>query len=86
MSNTPGISVIIPVYGVEDWVGRAIESVQAQTYEDFELILVDDGSPDASGAIGDDSARRERRISVIHKKNGGAASARNAAIAVARGT
>ena len=86
MSNTPGISVIIPVYGVEDWVGRAIESVHAQTYEDFELILVDDGSPDASGAICDDYARRDRRISVIHKKNGGAASARNAAIAVARGT
>lgn len=86
MSNTPGISVIIPVYGVEDWVGRAIESIQAQTYEDFELILVDDGSPDRSGAVCDDYARRDRRISVIHKKNGGAASARNAAIAVARGT
>lgn len=86
MSNTPGISVIIPVYGVEDWVGRAIESVQAQTYEDFELILVDDGSPDRSGAVCDDYARRDQRISVIHKKNGGAASARNAAIAVARGT
>ncbi|MDO4443812.1 MAG: glycosyltransferase family 2 protein, partial [Slackia sp.] len=86
MSNTPGISVIVPVYGVQDWVGRAIESIQAQTYEEFELLLVDDGSPDESGAICDDYARRDSRITVIHKANGGAASARNAAMAVARGT
>lgn len=85
MFNTPAISVIVPVYGVEKWVGRAIESVQAQTFEDFELILVDDGSPDNSGAICDAYASRDARIRVIHKENGGAASARNAAIAEARG-
>lgn len=86
MANTPAISVIIPVYKVQDWVGRAIESVQAQTFADFELLLVDDGSPDRSGAICDEYAATDVRITVIHKENGGAASARNAAIAVARGT
>ena len=85
MQHIPRISVIVPVYDVEKWVGRAIESVQAQTLEDLELILVDDGSPDGSGRICDSYAERDGRIRVIHKDNGGAASARNAAIAVARG-
>lgn len=85
MANKPGISVIIPVYKVQDWVGRAIESIQAQTFGDFELLLVDDGSPDESGAICDSYAERDERIRVIHKSNGGAASARNAAMAVAAG-
>lgn len=82
---SPDISVIIPVYGVEQWVARAIESVQRQTLSNFELILVDDGSPDKSGEICDSYAKEDKRIRVIHKENGGAASARNAAIAVARG-
>lgn len=85
MQHIPCISVIVPVYGVEKWVGRAIESIQAQTLDDFELILVDDGSPDRSGIICDEHAASDARIQVIHKENGGAASARNAAIAVARG-
>lgn len=85
MDNIPSISVIVPVYGVEKWVGRAIESVQAQTFSAFELLLVDDGSPDRSGAICDEYASRDGRIRVIHKQNGGAASARNAAMAIARG-
>ncbi len=85
MENTPSVSVIIPVYDVEKWIGRAVESLQAQTFADFELILVDDGSPDASGRICDELAQADARISVIHKENGGAASARNAAIDVARG-
>ena len=86
MANTPRVSVIIPVYGVERWVGRAIESVQGQTLADFELLLVDDGSPDRSGAICDAYAASDERIAVIHKENGGAASARNAAMKRARGT
>ena len=85
MANKPGISVIIPVYKVQDWVGRAIESIQAQTFGNFELLLVDDGSPDESGAICDSYAARDERITVIHKPNGGAASARNAAMAQAKG-
>lgn len=85
MQYIPRISVIIPVYGVEKWVGRAIDSVLAQTLQDFELILVDDGSPDRSGEICDQRAAADERIRVIHKENGGAASARNAAIEVAHG-
>lgn len=85
MVSTPYISVIVPVYNVERWVARAIDSLCAQTLDNFELLLVDDGSPDKSGAICDDYAAHDERISVIHKENGGAASARNAAIDVARG-
>lgn len=85
MQHIPCISIIVPVYGVEKWVGRAIESVQAQTFADFELILVDDGSLDDSGRICEEYAVRDERIKVIHKENGGAASARNAAIGIARG-
>lgn len=85
MGNVPRISVIVPVYGVEKQVGRAIESVQAQTFSQFELILVDDGSPDASGAICDSYAETDQRIRVIHQENGGAARARNAAIHIACG-
>lgn len=73
----PKISVIIPVYGVEKYVGRCIESVLAQTYTDFELILVDDGSPDGSGKICDEFSQKDKRIQVYHKKNEGVSRARN---------
>lgn len=80
------ISVIMPVYNVEPYVGRAIESVLAQTFSDYELLLVDDGAKDRSGEICDEYAKTDDRITVIHKENGGAPSARNAAMDVARGT
>lgn len=79
------ISIIMPVYGVEDYVGRAIESMQAQTLTEWEFFCVDDGSPDRSGEICDRYAKKDSRITVIHKENGGAPSARNAAIDRARG-
>ena len=79
------ISIIMPVYGVEDYVGRAIESMQAQTLTEWEFFCVDDGSPDRSGEICDRYAEKDSRITVIHKENGGAPSARNAAIDRARG-
>lgn len=79
------ISVIVPVYKVEQYIGRCIESILAQTFRDFELIIVDDGSPDNSGAICDEYADKDNRIKVIHKKNGGVSSARNAGIEVATG-
>lgn len=79
------ISVIMPVYGVEDFVGRAIESIQAQTLTEWELLAVDDGSKDRSGEICEEYAVRDPRIRVIHKNNGGAPSARNAAIPQAQG-
>ena len=79
------ISVIVPVYNVEKYINRCIESVLAQTYRNFELILVDDGSPDNCGAICDDYASKDRRIRVIHKENGGVSSARNAGLDSAGG-
>lgn len=81
----PAISIIIPVYNVEKWIQRAVSSLQEQTLKDFELILVDDGSTDASGAILDELAAEDERIRVVHQENAGAARARNAAIALATG-
>ena len=82
----PTISVIVPVYKVEPYLRRCVDSVLEQTYQDFELILVDDGSPDNCGAICDEYAAKDPRIRVIHKENGGASSARNAGLDTAKGT
>lgn len=76
----PQISVIIPVYKVEPYIHRCIDSILAQTFSDFELILVDDGSPDNCGVICDEYAEKDSRIHVIHQKNGGLSAARNAGI------
>ena len=70
----------MPVYGVEAYVGKAIESIQAQTFKDWEFFCVDDGTKDRSGEICDDYAEKDPRIIVVHKENGGAHSARNVAI------
>lgn len=78
--NEVKISVIMPVYKVEDYVGKAIESIQAQTLSDWELFAVDDGSPDRSGEICDEYAAKDSRIKVIHQSNAGAPAARNNAI------
>ena len=75
----------MPVYKVEEYVGRAIESILAQTFKDFEFFAVNDGTPDNSGKICDDYALKDSRIKVIHKENGGAPSARNMAMDVAVG-
>ena len=79
------ISIIMPVYKVEEYVGKAIESILAQTFTEFEFLIVDDGTPDRSGAICDRYAKKDHRIRVIHKENGGAPSARNTAIDIAQG-
>ena len=76
----PQISIIVPVYKVEQYLRRCVDSILAQTFADFELILVDDGSPDNSGAICDEYAAKDPRITVIHQENGGLSAARNAAI------
>lgn len=78
-------SVIVPVYKVEKYLPRCIDSVLSQSFSDFELILVDDGSPDSCGEVCDNYKERDERIKVIHKANGGLASARRAGIRVARG-
>ena len=83
---TPDISIITPVYKAEKYLERCIESILAQTHTGFELILVDDGSPDASGAICDRYALKDPRIKVIHKTNGGVSSARQCGMENATGT
>ena len=81
----PAVSVIVPVYNAEKFLRHCVDSIIAQTFSDFELILVDDGSKDNSGSICDEYAEKDRRISVIHKKNGGVSSARNRGISKAKG-
>lgn len=81
----PLISVIIPVYGVEQYLSRAVDSVLGQTYRNLDIILVDDGSPDDCGRICDAYAAREARVRVIHKENGGLSDARNAGLRIAGG-
>lgn len=81
----PLISVIVPVYKVEKYLNRCVESIVGQTYSNLEIILVDDGSPDHCPAICDAWTEKDRRIKVIHKKNGGLSDARNAGMEVSNG-
>ena len=74
------ISVIVPVYQVERYLSRCVDSILCQSYEDFELILIDDGSPDRCGAMCDEYVQRDSRVRVIHQQNGGLSAARNAGI------
>ena len=83
--NQPLVSVIVPCYKVEQYLPNCIESVLNQSYHNWELILVDDGSPDNCGAICDQFALKEKRIKVIHKPNGGLSSARNAGLDIIQG-
>ena len=78
--NNPKISVIVPVYKAEAYLNRCVDSILAQTFKDFELILVDDGSPDKSGDICDEYALKDSRVCVFHKENGGVSSARQCGI------
>ena len=79
------ISIIVPVYNVEKYIRQCVESVLEQTYQNFELILVDDGSPDNCGKICDTYAKGDSRIKVIHKETGGLSDARNVGAANATG-
>ena len=81
----PTVSIIVPVYKAEEYVGRCVESILSQTFQDLEIILVDDGSPDRSGAICDMIARRNHQIHVIHQNNQGVSAARNTGIEAATG-
>ena len=83
--NRPEISVIVPVYRVEKYLNDCIDSILAQTFTDFELILVDDGSPDGCPALCDAAAAKDSRIRVIHQKNRGLSGARNAGLDAAEG-
>lgn len=79
------VSVIVPVYKVEPYLRKCVDSILSQTYQNLEIILVDDGSPDACGAICDKYAKQDNRITVIHKPNGGLSDARNAGLDVMTG-
>ena len=81
----PKISVIVPVYNVEKYLHRCVDSILAQTFNDFELLLIDDGSKDKSGAICDEYAAKDSRVRVFHKENGGVSSARNLGLENAKG-
>lgn len=83
--NQELISVIIPVYNVEKYLDRCLESVLNQTYKNLEIILVDDGSTDNSGNMCDEYVKKDQRVVVIHKKNGGASTARNVGLDCAQG-
>jgi glycosyltransferase involved in cell wall biosynthesis len=85
MVNNPAISIIVPVYGVEEYLSKCIESILSQTFADFELILVDDGSIDRCPQICDEYSEKDMRIKVIHKKNEGQGVARNTALDIAKG-
>lgn len=82
----PLVSIIVPVYGVEAYLCDCVESILYQTYSNFEVILVDDGSPDGCPHICDEYAARDGRVRVVHKRNGGLSDARNAGLDAARGT
>lgn len=82
---TPKVSVIVPVYKAEAYLHRCVDSILAQTFQDFEVLLIDDGSPDKSGEICDEYAKKDNRIRVFHKENGGVSSARNLGLDNARG-
>ncbi|MBR2553963.1 MAG: glycosyltransferase [Aeriscardovia sp.] len=81
----PQISVIVPVYKVEAYIHLCVDSILAQTFTDFELILVDDGSPDLCGVICDEYAKKDNRIHVVHQKNAGLSAARNTGLDIAQG-
>lgn len=85
MNQLPMISVIVPVYKVEAYLDKCLDSLTKQTYENLQILLVEDGSPDASGAICDAWAQKDSRITVIHQENQGGGAARNAALDVAEG-
>ena len=85
MKEQATISVIVPIYNVEPYLRKCLDSIVTQTYRELEIILVDDGSPDNCGAICDEYAQRDNRIKVIHKPNGGVSSARNTGLDAATG-
>lgn len=81
----PAISIIVPVYNIEHYISKCLDSIIAQAFSDFEVILVNDGSTDGSGKICDLYAEKDKRIRTIHKQNGGVSSSRNAGIKIAQG-
>ena len=84
-TEKPLVSVIVPVYGVERYLRQCLDSIVGQTYENLEILVIDDGSTDRSGVIADEYARKDQRVQVIHQKNAGSSAARNAGLDRATG-
>ena len=84
MASAPFFSIIVPVYKTEKYIHQCVESILGQSFTDFEAILVDDGSPDSCPAICDEYAKKDSRIRVVHKQNGGLVSARKAGLSESR--
>ena len=85
MHNKYNISIVVPVYNVANFLDECIKTILDQSYDDFELILVDDGSTDESGSICDYYSKLDERVKVIHQKNGGLSDARNTGINISNG-
>lgn len=85
MSHTPKISVIVPIYNVEKYIKRCLKTIQAQTFKDFEVLLIDDDSPDRSAEIAEEFCKKDKRFRLFHKENGGLSDARNYGLERARG-
>jgi glycosyltransferase involved in cell wall biosynthesis len=85
MEQTPLVSVIVPIYNVEPYLRRCVDSICQQTYENLQIILVDDGSPDSCGTICDEYTITDSRVMVIHQKNEGLSGARNNGLLFAKG-
>ncbi len=85
MSHSPAVSVIVPVYKAEKYIHKCVDSLLSQTFQDYEILLIDDGSPDRSGDICDEYAQRDKRVRVLHKENGGVSRARNLGLDNANG-
>ena len=83
---TTPVSIIVPIYNVEHYLSKCIDSLLAQSFRDFQLILVNDGSSDSSGSICDDYKLKDHRVNVIHQQNTGVSAARNAGLQIASGT
>src|SRR5574344_1424030 len=83
--ENPKVSIIVPIYNVEKYLDRCMESLLNQTLKDIEIIMVDDGSPDNCPKMCDEYAKRDKRVKVIHKKNGGLGYARNSGLDIATG-
>ena len=79
------VSIIVPVYNVEKYIERCIDSILEQSYEEIEVLLIDDGSTDNSGKICDEASQKDKRITVVHKKNGGLSDARNVGLELCKG-
>ena len=84
-STEPSVSIIVPIYKAEQFLTQCVDSILKQSEQDFELILIDDGSPDQSPAMCDEYSKNDPRVRVIHKPNGGVSAARNTGLDLARG-